>query len=386
MGWERTKATTMELPPEPSFTGWLLAGGVAAVVSILLFILHASGMVKALAAFNIWWLASSPILGWFFLFCLWGWLWGRTVNEHQFLQKEAEYGQQQWEAWAGRYLAVLGSSILLPSGVTSDAIAKSDAADAPQFLSLTCHFDAKSTTSTSLLELGLAGVQKAIAMLPATVPFNVTIVSDTISSDFETRFRKSWGKIYPGCALTGSISCCEVLSFAWIEERLKNPVFDIDLILILQNQGAEQYSDALAAMVLTSDDVAEKYQLSHSARILRPMPLDMTNFRADMGLFLETQTIACQTSNVFCDCGHWNDGFADLMTASQSHLTPWVPQEIDVLEKYNGIPGAGSAWLLATLLADIVSVSNKPVLGLFTSGTDRFVSTVTSGSGNNDAG
>jgi hypothetical protein len=122
MGWERTKATTMELPPEPSFTGWLLAGGVAAIVGILLFILHASGMVKALAAFNIWWLASSPVLGWFFLFCLRGWLWGRTVDEHQFLQKEAEYGQQQWEAWAGRYLAVLGSSILLPSGVTSDAI------------------------------------------------------------------------------------------------------------------------------------------------------------------------------------------------------------------------------------------------------------------------
>lgn len=97
MGWERTKATTMELSPEPSFTGWLLAGGVAAVVGILLFILHASGMVRALAVFNIWWLASSPVLGWFFMFCLRGWLWGRTVNEHQFLQKEAEYGQQQWE-------------------------------------------------------------------------------------------------------------------------------------------------------------------------------------------------------------------------------------------------------------------------------------------------
>lgn len=94
-------------------------------------------------------------------------------------------------------------------------------------------------------------------------------------------------------------------------------------------------------MVLTSDDVAEKYQLPHSARILRPMLLDMPNFKTDMGLFLETQTIACQTSNVFCDYGHWNDGFADLMTASQSHLTPWVHQEIDVLEKYNGIPGPG---------------------------------------------
>ncbi|MGV3346566.1 hypothetical protein ACGVWS_12795 [Enterobacteriaceae bacterium LUAb1] len=386
MGWERTKATTMALPPEPSFTGWLLAGGVAAVVGILLFILHASGMVKALAVFNIWWLAASPVLGWFFLFCLRGWLWGRTVSEHQFLQKEAEYGQQQWEAWAGRYLAVLGSCILLPSGVTSYAIAKSDAADAPQFLSLTSHFAAQSAASTSLLEQGLAGVQNAIAMLPETVPFNVTIVSDMIWSDFETQFRESWGRTYPGRAPTGSVSFCKTLSFAWIEERLKNPVFDIDLILILQNQGAEHYSDALATMILTSDDVAEKYQLPHAARLLRPMPLDMPNFKADMSLFLETQTIACQTSNVFCDYGHWSDGFADLMAASQSHLTPWLPQEIDVLEKYNGIPGAGSAWLLATLLSDIVSVSNRPVLGLFTSGTDRFVSTVTSGSGNNDAG
>lgn len=386
MGWERTKATTMEFPPEPSFTGWLLAGGVAAVVGILLFILHASGMVKALAVFNIWLLASSPVLGWFFLFCLRGWLWGRTVNEHQFLQKEAEYGQQQWEAWAGRYLAVLGSSILLPSGVTSDAIAKSDATDAPQFLSLTSHFDAQSVNSTSLLELGLAGVQSAIAMLPATVPFNVTIVSDMSSSDVETRYRESWGRIYPGRVLTGSVSCCEALSFAWIEERLKNPVFDIDLIMILQNQAAEHYSDALATMILTSDDVAEKYQLPHSARILRPMPLDMSNFKADMGLFLETQTIACQTSNVFCDNAAWSERFADIMTAAQMHQTPWMPEENDVLEKYNGIPGAGSAWLLATLVSEIVTISKAPVLGLFTSGTDHFVSTVTPGSENNDAG
>ena len=304
MGWDRSKAKTMALPPEPSFVGWLLAGGVAVVAGILLFILHASGMVKVLTVFNIWWLASGPVLGWFFLFCLRGWLWGRMVDEHQFLQKEAEYGQQQWESWAGRYLAVLGSSILLPSGVTSDAIAKSEASDAPQFLSRTSHFDPQSVTSTSLLERGLAGVQDAIAMLPATVPFNVTIVSDMLSADSGTRFRELWGRLYPNRALTGSVSFCDTLSFAWVEQRLKNPVLDIDLILILHKQGSERYSDALACMVLTSDDVAEKYQLPHSARILRPMLLDMSNFKADMGLFLVTQTIACQTSNVFCDYGH----------------------------------------------------------------------------------
>ncbi|HDG1678385.1 TPA: hypothetical protein PFE09_003251 [Kluyvera ascorbata] len=386
MGWERTKAATTELPPEPSFFGWLMAGGVAAVVGILLFILHASGMVKTLATFNIWWLAISPMIGWLFLFCLRGWLWGKTVDEHRFLLKEAEYGQQQWESWAGRYLAVLGSSVLLPSGVTSDAIAKSEASGAPQLLSLTSHFGAQPVTFGSLLELGLAGVQNAIATLPVTVPLNITVVSDNNSAESASQFRKVWGNLYPDRTISGSVSFCETLSFAWVEERLKKPVLDIDLILILQNRGDERYSDALASIILTSDDVAEKYQLPHSARILRPMPLDIPNFKADMRLFLETQTIACQTSNVFCDYGHWNDMFADLMTASQSHQTTWVPQDIDVLEKYNGIPGAGSAWLLAALLSDITLVGQVPVLGLFTSGTDRFVSTVTSGSNNNDAG
>ncbi|EOZ1519874.1 hypothetical protein Q9Z39_002440 [Enterobacter hormaechei] len=169
MGWERSKATTKALPPEPSFVGWLLAGGVAVFVGVLLFILHASGMVKILSVLNIWWLAFSPVLGWFFLFCLRGWLWGRTVDEHYFLQKEAEYGQQQWENWAGRYLAVLGSSILLPSGVTSDAIAKAEASNAPHLLSLTSHFDAHSVNSGSLFALGIASMQNAIAILPTTL-------------------------------------------------------------------------------------------------------------------------------------------------------------------------------------------------------------------------
>lgn len=386
MGWERTKATMMALPPAPSFMGWLLAGGVAAVVGILLFILHASGMVKVLVAFNIWWLASSPALGWFFLFCIRGWLWGRTVNEHQFLQKEAEYAQQQWESWAGRYLAVLGSSTLLPSGVTSNAIAKSVASDASQLLSLTSHFDKQTVDSGFLLELGLASVQAAIATLPASLPLNITVVSDAFSTDFDYQFHETWKKKYPDRAISGSVSFCDALSFSWLEERLKKPVLDIDLILVLQTHGAEQYSDALAGMLLTSDDVAAKYQLPHSARILRPMPLDMANFKADIGLFLETQIIACQTSKVFCDYGFWNDQFAELMTASQSHQTPWEPQDIDVLEKYNGIPGAGCAWLLAALLSDITTVNQAPVLGLFTSGTDRFISTVTSGRNNNDAG
>lgn len=386
MGWERSKATTMELPAEPSFVGWFLAGGVAAVVGALLFILHASGMVKALTSFNIWWLAFSPVIGWFFLFCLRGWLWGRTVDEHQFLLKEAEYGQQQWEVWAGRHLAVLASSILLPSGVTSDAIAKSKNANATQHLSLTCHFEEASFSDAELIKLGLAGIQKALKHLPASLPLNVTIVTDCASVLLEPLFNQAWVGLYPERSLPTPATVCETFSFAWIEERLNQAVLNVDLILVLLKNGKDQYSDALAAMLLTSDDVAQKYQLPHPARILRPMPLNMANFKADMGLFLETQTIACKTAKVFCDSRLWNERFADVMTAAQAHQTPWEPEEIDVLEKYNGIPGTASGWLLMALVSDMVTINKAPVLGLFTSGTDHFVSTITPGSENNDAG
>lgn len=182
MGWKRSKAATAVLPAEPALGRWLLVGVITAVVGMMLFILHALGRVNVLTVFNIWWLSLSPVLGWFFLFCLRGWLWGRAVNEHQFLHKEARYGQQQWERWAERYVAVLGSCILLPSGVTAKSIAKASAAEAEPFLSRTCHFGAEPPVTVAyLLKQGVAGVQRAISMLPDSVPLNVTVVADCIA-------------------------------------------------------------------------------------------------------------------------------------------------------------------------------------------------------------
>lgn len=385
MRWKRSKAATAVLPAEPSLGRWLLAGVIAAVVGMMLFLLHASGMANVLTVFNIWWLSLSPVLGWFFLFCLRGWLWGRAVDEHQFLHKEARYGQQQWERWAGRYVAVLGSSILLPSGVTAKAIAKASTAEAESFLSRVCHFGAEPPVTVAyLLKQGIASVQHAVSILPDSVPLNVTVVTDCIAGGEEALFREAWGSVFPERAQPASVSFCGFFSFSWVAERLKQPVLDIDLILVLQNNGAEQYSDALASVLLASDDVAEKFQLPHSARILRPMPLDMANFKADIGLFLETQTTACQAPNVFCDTSQWHERFPDVMTAGFTYQASWEPQETDVMEKYSGIPGTGSAWLLAALLSDIVSVNKTSVLGLFTSGSDHFISTVISGSENND--
>ena len=111
MGWVRTKALTMEQPSAPSLTRWLFAGVLMAIIGVLLFILHASGTVKILSVINIWWVSLMPAGCWLLIFCLRCYLWDRDLKAHQFLLKEAEYGQQRWEDWAGRWLAVLGSAV-----------------------------------------------------------------------------------------------------------------------------------------------------------------------------------------------------------------------------------------------------------------------------------
>lgn len=59
--------------------------------------------------------------------------------------------------------------------------------------------------------------------------FNVTIVSDMFSSDFETLFCESWGRTYPGRALTGSIWFCSLKVRSCTEFEQKN-VHDLALL------------------------------------------------------------------------------------------------------------------------------------------------------------
>jgi len=153
----------------------------------------------------------------------------------------------------------------------------------------------------------------------------------------------------------------------------------VDLIIVMQLHGEKFYSDGLATLLLTSDDVAEKYQLSHATRLLRPMPLVMAMFEQDFILFLETQTTACLTSRVVADVLDWEKVSASLMSTGGQFDAKWQPAERLNLEKITGIPGKGSPWLLIALTADLVSLRKESLLTLFSSGTEQYISTHTTG-------
>lgn len=172
----------------------------------------------------------------------------------------------------------------------------------------------------------------------------------------------------------------ESLSLEQVEERLKQPELTVDLILLLQLNGGEAYSDWMTSLLLTSDDVALKYRLAHPARLLRPMPLDIAAFNHELTLFLETQREACLTANVLTDRLDWEKFSAPLMTLGARFDAAWQPEERLVLEKVCGIPGPLGPWLSVALATELVSLSKVSLLTLFSSGTEHYVSTVTSGS------
>lgn len=109
MNWERQKATIAVEPDEPSLVIWLIAGLVAVIAGVLLFVLYANQFLGELQKFNLWIVAGSPLFIWFVTICIRGWMYNHAMDRHQFESDEADYAQQQWVSWAGRYLAVLYS-------------------------------------------------------------------------------------------------------------------------------------------------------------------------------------------------------------------------------------------------------------------------------------
>lgn len=379
MGWVRTKALITEQPPAPSLIWWLLAGMLMVIAGVLLFILHASGTIKTLSAMNIWWVSLTPVGGWLLVFCLRCYLWGRELKEHQFLLNEAEYGQQQWEAWAGRHLAVLGSAALLPDNIT----AASCGHDLPLQYGLTRRINYLPTeepANVGAMRALLTSIEDCVQRLPAELPLHVTLVTDIPSATLTDSFSTVWKACIPDHAVPDDFTVTESFSLSEVEERLKQAVLTVNLLLVIQLNGGEAYSDGLAALLLTSDDVTQKYHLPHSARLLRPMPLAMANFDDEITLFLETQTVACGTGSIIGDARAWTEHSAALMTQGAKMNAPWKAEDISVLEKWCGIPGRVAPWLLTALAADLVSLRKQSILALFSTEQEHFISTITPGS------
>ena len=382
MSWEREKSTVSGKPEEPSFVLWLILGLTAVVGSVMLFVLHANKLSGPLQEFNLWAVTASPIVIWFFFLCLRGWLYNSSFEKYEFEANEANYAQQQWTEWAGRNIAVLHSSVIFPDALTPYRFLQASA-EQMQHTTLTRHLHYPTAESCFSQLLECAG--DALAKVPSDLPLSVTLLTDS-QTDVLT-LQNEFAKVWQGSVPLRPVPVLNIQTgktFIWLEERIKSLTLDVDLILVHQIQGERQYSDVLVALLLTSDDVATKYHLTHDACLLRPMSLNIGDIEKSLETFLSTQTQACTTENIIGDQAAWGDLFPDLLEAAIKHAGRWKPEQTHWLEKYTGLSGPFSPWIMAAIVSDIVNIQKADCLMLSTDGDQKFINTVQTGNRNND--
>jgi hypothetical protein len=390
MSWERQKPFTIERPESPSSTGWLLSGVLSVIAGVLLFVLHASSTISVLNSVNIWLFSLIPVVLWLIIFSLRGYLYGRDLEHYQFLQNEAQHAQQQWSAWAERYLAVMASCVMLPDQISA-ALLQKRAKELTQQRGLArriSYLTSEKPAFESFVSALLSGVESGVQSLPTDLPIQVSLLTDEPESrrhELYRQFNDCWQEQFPTRPEPSALTITDELSFNTLDERLKQPESTVQLILVIQLQGNERYSDGLAALLLTTDDVANKYSLSHRIRLLRPMRLDINTLINDLVLFLTTQALALQTTGILGDQQKWTESSAELIGTGNKQGTAWQAENIQTIETYCGIQGPYSPWLTAALGADFVRLGKQPWLALSTSENEHFICTITTGSGDEPA-
>ncbi|EKS6643070.1 hypothetical protein QCD58_001853 [Enterobacter hormaechei] len=381
MAWIRNKPAIAKMPAEPSLILWLFAGLVALIAGVLVFVLHANHLLGVWQQYNVWLLSGAPVFVWFVLICLRGWIYNNGVDKHEFEAKEANYAQQQWVEWAGRYQAVLHSTVILADDVTPKALLQ-------QSTGLTQHNKQPRRIEDNgdhPFDLLLRGVRNRLQQLSPDLPLKIILLTDSPDDDdvLQKAFSDCWRQQMPEGSVVPSVEILRSYSFAAIEHRIKTPEILAELILVHQMHGAEQYSDALAALLLALDDVADRFKLDHDVRLLRPMPLDTDDLLTELDLYFCTQTQANTTGCITGDHLRWGDDFATLLEASEKYGGDWKTEQLHWLETYTGLCGPFSSWILTAVVSDLVRLQQADCMMLSGSSDQRFINTVTTG--NKDA-
>lgn len=386
MSWDRQKATITAEPEEPSLVLWLMVGLIAVITGVLLFVLHANHFLRALQKFSIWIVSGSPVFIWFITICLRSWVYNHVMDRHQFESDEADYAQQQWTSWAGRYLAVLYSRVILPDGLTPLIFLQAPK-DLEQSNSLIRRIVLPPGENAFSALLG--GLDSSVLQDLSVLPLTVTLITDSSESEdsLQKAFSLAWQYIAGQSFPVPQLVFVKSRSFAWAAERIKSATLDVDLFLVHQTEGRGEYSDALAALLLTSDDVATKYQLSHHARLLRPMVLEPAqDLTEELDTFFATQSQSITAGAIVGDSITWGEVFSTLLVSAKKYEGSWKPQQSHWLEKYAGHSGPFSPWIMAAVVSETAAHTKDSCLMLSGDQEQRYINTVTTGNVTNGEG
>jgi len=366
-------------------TLWLGAALLALLAGMGLFVLAASGHVPELGKLNVWMLAGAPLLLWALAFGLRAYVYGGALSHFQFLEDQAAEAEGAWSQWAQRNLAVQASCVLLPDSVSAAVIAQGAAAgttcrpgQARRIDMLPAAGDERMKVA---LEQLLPGVVPDLAVLPVEQALQITVLSDVAEHDrdaLRAAWQRAWSKAAPQY-LQVAPTLVDELSLQWVEDCLKSPGATVDLLVVMQINGKDAYSDGLAALLLCPDTLAIEWELPARGRLLRPMPLDVNRLEVELPLFLQTQQAARQATGILADSEQWRTVIGSALSMGNSHGANFQVGQQWIQASLCGLPGPFSSWLLAALGLEMSRHLQQALVVLSEEPSQRWIGTVATG-------
>lgn len=382
MGWNRQPSETTDIPSPLSPSRWITSLVLAGLAGGCLFLLHASQRLSILENVNIWLFSCVPLLMLALAFAVRAYRYGGALGHQQFLASEAQAAQSSWLAWTGRHLSVYDSCLLLPEQMSAAALARG-MKDLPLHTGVAKRLemlpsDPFDRLHQSLL-LVLEALQPSLEGSGLGDQFKVTILSDLgpqADADVADAWSRVWEKVL-GDQAEPTLVQVEALSLDWIEKKINEDNQYLELIVVLQLDGAERYSDALAALLVCLDCSPVPGERPVKARLLRPMPLDVGDLAGEVSGFMQSQVAARSATGVLADVAEWHGASGAILARNRE-----LKGALQVGQQWNqeslcGVPGPFSSWLGMVLGAELAQHRQEPLLVLGKEENAHWITTIT---------
>lgn len=225
--------------------------------------------------------------------------------------------------------------MILPQSITVPMFIP-ESTELEEYNVLATRLDISPAKAASLIQLD--GVKDALMRLSTDIALKAFLLTDSPKEDAELRavFDDCWRKLMPAERPAPTLSVQRSLSFDSVERRIKMPDISVELVMVQQLYCLDRYSDALATLLLTTDDVATKYELDHGVRLLRPMSLEGDDLFSEFDLFFSTQTQSINTQHIIGDHVRWGQSFSLMPQASELYQGYGKTEQLHWLETYAG--------------------------------------------------
>ncbi|MEE4126830.1 hypothetical protein [Pseudomonas viridiflava] len=383
MSWDRQPSRVVPAPAPLVMAHWLWAAALAMFAGVLLFFLHAWARIPSLNVLDVRALSGSPLLVWVLAFGARAHLYGRALNNHQFLQERAQDAQQSWQSWAQRYLAVCASCVLLPDQVSASVLAQGPSGLPPRTgqARRIAVLSVGAERAREGLQMLIQSVGPALEALPADQELRLTLLSD-VEAEAHPTLREALQHVWSTTLSRtppASITLTGELPYSWVDETLKAPDPVVELVLILQVHGEQRYSDGLAVLLLCPDHLANALALPITAGVARPMPLDVGAIDSELPMFVQTQISANEATGLLADDAGWQPVIGKICVAAGAQSASIKLEQQRVQEVFCGLPGPLGHWLATALGVELARHHRRPLLVLVREKSRHWISTVTTG-------